>query len=50
MAPGLPNGQGQRAGTGAWAEGCDKGEGVMGWGGGLGQGGQGLGWGWGCTS
>ena len=38
MAPGLPNGQGQRGGAGAWAEGWDKGEGVRGWGGGLGQG------------
>ena len=46
VAPGLPNGQGQRDGAGAWAEGWDKGEGARGWGGGLGQGvGQGLGWG-----
>ena len=33
MAPGLPNGQGQRGGVGDWAEGWDKGEGVRGWGG-----------------
>ena len=44
MAPGQPNGQGQRGGTGAWAERWDKGEGAMGWGGDLGQGGgKGLG-------
>ena len=47
MAPGLPNGQGNRGGAGAWAERWDKGEGAMGWGGvgwGLGlRGGKGLG-------
>ena len=47
MAPGLPNGQGQRGGAGAWPEGWDKGEGVRG---GMGawvnRVGQGLGWGW----
>ena len=44
MAPGLPNGQGQRGVAGYWAEGCDKGEGVRGWGGGLGQGGGSRAW------
>ena len=38
MAPGLPNGQGQGGGVGAWAERWDKGEGARGWGGGLDQG------------
>ena len=46
----LPNGQGQRGGTGAWAEGWDKGVGVRGWGGSLGQGGGARAWVGGCTS
>ena len=44
MAPGLPNGQGQMGGAGAWPEEWHKGEGVRGWGGGLGQGGGARAW------
>ena len=44
MAPGLPDGQGQRDGVATWPKGWDKSDGARGWGGGLGQGvGQGLG-------
>ena len=51
MAPGLPNGQGQRGGVDAWAEGWDKDNGARGWGGRLGQWGGARAWvGRGCTS